>query len=512
MHALCKLPREDLQQKTSKLTSNVLRKHRERWRSAAALFLDEISMVAPEQLHQTDVRVQQATQKSQRLFGGLCTVLSGDFLQLPPVERGSLARRPTATVTHHGEDPDTAVPTEPAEATKPGEADQGFLRWHGLTRVVSLSVNIRAPGLLGRLQSEMRAGSISDDMWRLYQSRVLQRNDPRLLAPPFSTNEVQYIVHRHRIRARQAFRNAVEHCQQTKQRLYVVKACVEAPVGEEHLLSAQTMEELLSLTGLKPSGGVPSILPLYIGMRLLLNSKDCVRFGLMKGCECTLEQIIFADAEVLPHAAVAGDPIELEFLPQSLLLRAKGAQWKLPPSKLPPLSPTVDRRGLFQLEATPVYLRRQVGAKEYKSFKRTGFLVVPADTRIVYAAQGETFDAVVADMERPPRMDLDTHWLACYVMISRARTLEGFLVLRPALLKELSREPPKYLTPALGTTTRQSNPARRRPRRFKRCARGPNGPPGRHRTIDAGRHFSRRATNEPWRVHCHDCHGIPTQP
>ena len=65
------------------------------------------------------------------------------------------------------------------------------------------------------------------------------------------------------------------------------------------------------------------------------------------------------------------------------------------------------------------------------------FLVTPADTRIVYAAQGEAFDAVVADMERPPRMDADTHWLACYVMISRATTLEGFLVLRPALLKEL---------------------------------------------------------------------------
>ena len=71
--------------------------------------------------------------------------------------------------------------------------------------------------------------------------------------------------------------------------------------------------------------------------------------------------------------------------------------------------------------------------------------VAPADTRIVYAAQGETFDAVVADMQRPPSMDPDTHWLACYVMLSRARTLEGFLVLRPALFKELSRLPPQYL-------------------------------------------------------------------
>ena len=72
-------------------------------------------------------------------------------------------------------------------------------------------------------------------------------------------------------------------------------------------------------------------------------------------------------------------------------------------------------------------------------------MVAPADTRIVYGAQGETFDAVVADMQRPPRMDRDTYWLACYVMISRARSLDGFLVLRPAVLKELSRLPPQYL-------------------------------------------------------------------
>ncbi len=79
MHALCKLPREDLQHKTSRLTDRVLKKHRERWRTAVALFVDEISMVAPEQLQQTNVRVQQATRRSERRFGGLLTVLSGDF-------------------------------------------------------------------------------------------------------------------------------------------------------------------------------------------------------------------------------------------------------------------------------------------------------------------------------------------------------------------------------------------------------------------------------------------------
>ena len=63
----------------------------------------------------------------------------------------------------------------------------------------------------------------------------------------------------------------------------------------------------------------------------------------------------------------------------------------------------------------------------------------------VYAAQGSTFEAVIADMQRPPNFDAAKHWLACYVMLSRAKTLEGFLVLRPATRQELSAKPPQYL-------------------------------------------------------------------
>eukprot|EP00973_Karenia_brevis_P042554 5892242-Karenia_brevis.AAC.1 len=70
---------------------------------------------------------------------------------------------------------------------------------------------------------------------------------------------------------------------------------------------------------------------------------------------------------------------------------------------------------------------------------------MPADTITVYAAQGSTYDAVVADMQRPPNLELAKYWLACYVVLSRARSLEGFLVLRPATRTELSARPPQYL-------------------------------------------------------------------
>ena len=77
--------------------------------------------------------------------------------------------------------------------------------------------------------------------------------------------------------------------------------------------------------------------------------------------------------------------------------------------------------------------------------RRTAFLTTPAVTITVYAAQGSTYDAVVADMQRPPNLDVAKHWFACYGMVSRTRSLNGLLVLRPATRKELEARPPSYL-------------------------------------------------------------------
>eukprot|EP00973_Karenia_brevis_P078387 10882113-Karenia_brevis.AAC.1 len=50
-------------------------------------------MVAPDQLLQADIRTRQAKQSPDQRFGGLLCVLSGDFLQLPPVRKLTLATK-----------------------------------------------------------------------------------------------------------------------------------------------------------------------------------------------------------------------------------------------------------------------------------------------------------------------------------------------------------------------------------------------------------------------------------
>ena len=117
--------------------------------------------------------------------------------------------------------------------------------------------------------------------------------------------------------------------------VFVVKALDVARRDEAHLFTEHWHNHLLDNADLSFTKRTPGILPLFRGMHLLVNSKDCVQLGLVNGCEVILEQIILADAEALPESLVAGAVYELEYLPVALLVRAVGVQWSLPEEQLP---------------------------------------------------------------------------------------------------------------------------------------------------------------------------------
>ena len=131
----------------------------------------------------------------------------------------------------------------------------------------------------------------------------------------------------------------------------------------------------------------------------------------------------------------------VQYMPIALLLRAEGAPWILPEDHLPPLPKHIDRRGLFLLKPDTVHL-----VHEKVKVKRVGFSVYDASVRVVWSAQGDQFDATIADMARPHDMDAFLFWLASYVMLSRATSYEGLLFTRLCTRQELERGAPKYLT------------------------------------------------------------------
>ena len=63
----------------------------------------------------------------------------------------------------------------------------------------------------------------------------------------------------------------------------------------------------------------------------------------------------------------------------------------------------------------------------------------------MFPCSGEQWNATVCDLQRPPRMTTELHWLACYVMLSRATDLEGLLIARLCTRDELARGPPQFL-------------------------------------------------------------------
>ncbi len=380
----------------------------------------------------------------------------------------------------------------------------------------------------------MRAKRLSDASWSTLQSRVLGMQiengklvprddlDPRLRLPPFSEHPVQFIVHRHSLRAALSLANALRTCTSKNRVLYLAMASDSVANTQAHLFTDRLRCRLLRMANGRHTDRLPSMLPLYLGMRLLLASKDCRRLGLMHGAEVRLEQIFFADAEELPKISMPQQPVVLKYLPAALLLRAEDVLWTLPRTALPHLPDGVDRTGrdfvmfcffLYTCVGTTCcdatrcstcagslglnttlhkgsHQRILVGWGDFLAdtwcccaamrcdetrsqysapysglfllLPRTGYFHVkeadvnvkvrriqlstfPADTRVVYSAQGETWDAVVADLLRPPRMPFGVHWLACYVMLSRSRSLEGFLALRMAQREELEAGAPQYL-------------------------------------------------------------------
>ena len=352
LHALYKLPKSSLQGSRGQLSSRVLKRHQKRWNSARAHFIDEISVVPPAHLMQAEVRVRSAKQRSHIVMGGLGTVLSGDFLQLPPVDRPSFAVPLDEVGKIAAVDEDEMVADDAKKALdKHAESEHrgGHELWRRFHTVVSLSLNMRSSGMLARILAEMRSGELSDEAWEALQGRVLgtyrcrgkvcalppHTPDSRLLEPPFSDHFVQYVVHRHFLRVSQAYQNAVVEAVSRKTRLYVVTAVDEVKRADSDRYTEKVRLEVLRLASLRKIKNMPAFLPLYEGMRMLLYSKVCVRLGLMNGCECEIVQIIFAEEEVIPDFAVAGEPIWLTHMPVALLLRALGASWVLPSTQLP---------------------------------------------------------------------------------------------------------------------------------------------------------------------------------
>ena len=231
---------------------------------------------------------------------------------------------------------DTAISPDETKAREQTLAEYrgGCELWESIEIVVSLSLNMRSSGELGRILSQMRAGFLDDAAWCSLQGRVLGvfrddagtlrslpagALDSRLEQPPFSTHRVHYILHRHVLRVSQSYINAVRESSTAPRRLYVFSAIDVVKDGQEARFTEKDKMEARKIANLRRVQFLSSHLALYESMHVLLFGKACVRLGLMNGCECRVERIILADDEPEFEEMTAGVPTCLEYLPAGLV-------------------------------------------------------------------------------------------------------------------------------------------------------------------------------------------------
>ncbi len=192
----------------------------------------------------------------------------------------------------------------------------------------------------------------------------------------------------------------------------------------------------------------------------------------MNGCECVVEHIIFDEREPPRHTNLTGvSVVQLKYLPLQLFVRVPDVEWEMPPHVAKELPQDICRKGLLLLEPKIDYLSTshdieeevrpgvKQRAKVEINFRRSQCALIPASVRTLYAAQGESWHAVVVDLAKPPVMSRKggetskkLFWLACYVMISRAKTLGGLLILRLPAAQELNAGPPDYIIEEIDRT------------------------------------------------------------
>ena len=236
-------------------------------------------MVKSNEFHAVDVRIKQA-KNTTKPFGGLGVTIAGDWLQLPPVDPGEINTSLAVDIDDSGmldmqpDDPD--VKDIDRKRSRRADVVLGLQLWKRVRHVVCLDVNIRAPGPLSRLLAEMRDGNVSEEMWDLYLSRVMSTNDKRLSESdsPFSQYTWQFIVHRHKIRVYRSLENAKAATSSQARRLYIVQAMDEAVHAKDERKMPYVREQLLRRASPRDTQALPSILPLYVGMRLTLQTKE----------------------------------------------------------------------------------------------------------------------------------------------------------------------------------------------------------------------------------------------
>ena len=369
------------------------------WEGIDYLFVDELSMIGCEMLHDVS-RALSVAKGSTAAFGGVNMIFAGDFAQLPPIGDTRLYK-----------DINTSSVGAAVNNRAQGKV-LGRLLWLSVETVVILHETMRQSGsgnagfvdLLHRL----RDGFCDEGDYEVLASRSLGRlsqrdkcGDWKFVPVIVTSNATRDAIN---CEAAQAFAEQVGkplhwyHAIDTHKRATVTDPDLIKKLESQH--SGQTKHRLRRI-------------PLVIGMPVAINQNFDVAAGVVNGSYGFLRGIrYFTDRDGRRYL-------------KSCIVEIPG-------------SDTVEMPGL-QMHHFPVLpdvtdLKFEHGGSRKRcTIKRKQVPIEPGFAMTVHKAQGQTMSKVIVDLAgcagtEPP-----------YVMVSRATSLDGLLVLRDFNARQITK-------------------------------------------------------------------------
>lgn len=358
------------------------------WEGVDFLFIDEVSMISCKFLADISEALSKA-KGNAKAFGNINVVFAGDLAQLPPVAEKKLYAR---------------VDTGPGSSSTLGQkVIMGKLLWLGIKTVVTLTEQHRQSGdgnrafveLLGRL----REGKCTKRDFATLSDRVINKNNYNGAdwdsAPIICYGNAQKDAMNEK---------ACQHfARQTGQKLHYYYA------DDRHKGGVVEDEALIEKLGSLHSGKTKyrlGRLPLVIGMPVLVSQNFDVEGGVTNGSRGTVKRIRYSI-----------QPDTKRRILKSCIVHIPDSS----PVPLPNLTPH-EMPIVADITTLSLVVPR---TNRHCSIRRTQVPILPAFAMTAHRAQGQTMERVIVDLESCQGTE------APYVMVSRAKSLDGLLVLRP---------------------------------------------------------------------------------
>ena len=379
---------------------------RDEWKDVEMVVLDEASLLCEELLCEADHSFRFAKETPHEWFGGISITFSGDFFQYPPVGGSPLY---------------TPISAYSGQSDKEILKRLGRLAWKTVDTVVTLTEQKRMEGdkEYGDAVNRLRTRTCNYDDVDLFNSRIVKSannsngtdmglKDNNTAAAIVNTNLLRETLNAHKAHA---------ICSGKHKELLVTCAALDKLTSG--VMSKFQHEALLrlNLTSSANKNMLPSSIPLYVGMPVILRLRNiCTELGITNGAQGIVHKI---STKTCSYGYIYATCVLVEFPGSKIHLTG------LPPVFFPiePISMTFT-----------VLLPDTNGAVQKVQFTRHQLPLQPSFAVTGQSAQGKTLPKVLANLHEGG--------FSAYVAASCAQTRDGLCISEAVTLEQLNKQIP----------------------------------------------------------------------